>query len=74
MQDIFFLKRQGLSQDLELRGAKVKKKKIETLNKHSINKPSTKKNTQNYYFLRYDNAIIYEGKNTILVPTFWSYN
>ena len=38
-----------------------KKKKFETPNKHSFNKPSTKKNTQNYCFLRYYNAIIYEN-------------
>ena len=49
---------------MELGGPKVytkKKKKFETLNKHSFNKPSTKKNTQNYYFLRYYNIIIYEN-------------
>ena len=34
---------------------------FETPNKHSFNKPSTKKNTQNYCFLRYKNAIIYEN-------------
>ena len=40
---------------------KKKRKKIETPNKHSFNKPSTKKNTQNYCFLRYYNAVIYEN-------------
>ena len=48
-----------------------KKKKNETPNKHSFNKPSTKKNTQNYRFLRYYNAITYEnetlGFSSILV-------
>ena len=38
-----------------------KNKKIETPNKHSFNKPSTKKNIQNYCFLRYYNAINYEN-------------
>ena len=38
-----------------------KKKKFETPNKHSFNKSSTKKNTQNYCFLRYCNAVIYEN-------------
>ena len=51
---------------LEVRGRKSinkkKKKKIETLNKYSFYKPSTKKNTQNCCFLRYYNAIIYENK------------
>ena len=31
---------------------KKKKKKIETPNKHSFYKPSTKKNTQNYCFFK----------------------
>ena len=44
------------------RGKSINKKKIETLNKYSFYKPSTKKNTQNYCFLRYYNAIIYENK------------
>ena len=52
---------QGQSQDVELGRVELKKKKIETLNKHSFNKPSTKKNTQNYCFLRYYNAVIYEN-------------
>ena len=43
------------------RSINQKKKKIETPNKHSFNKPSTKKNTQNYCFLRYYNAVIYEN-------------
>ena len=43
---------------LGVREAEVLKKKIETPNKHSFNKPSTKKNIQNYSFLRYYNAII----------------
>ena len=36
---------------------------FETPNKHLFNKLSTKKkkNTQNYWFLRYYNAIIYEN-------------
>ena len=38
-----------------------KKKNFETPNKHSFNKPSTKKNIQNYCFLRYYNAINYEN-------------
>ena len=47
---------------MELGGQKYKqKKKIETPYKHSFNKPSTKKNTQNYCFLRYYNAVIYEN-------------
>ena len=48
---------------MELEGKSINKqtKKFETPNKHSFNKPSTKKNTQNYCFLRYYNAIIYEN-------------
>ena len=47
---------------MELGGQKYnKKKKIETPNKHSFNKPSAKKNTQNYCFLRYYNVVIYEN-------------
>ena len=48
---------------MELRGQKYKQKekKFETPNKHSFNKLSIKKNTQNYCFLRYYNAIIYEN-------------
>ena len=34
---------------------------FKTPNKHSFNKPLTKKTTQNYCFLRYYNAIIYEN-------------
>ena len=55
----------GTEPGLEVRGGKSinkKKKKFETLNKYSFYKPSTKKNTQNYCFLRYYNAIIYENK------------
>ena len=38
---------------LKVRGQKYKqKKKIETLNKYSFYKPSTKKNTQNYCFCK----------------------
>ena len=54
----------GTEPELEVRGGKSinKKKKFETLNKYSFYKPLAKKNTQNYYFLRYYNAIIYENK------------
>ena len=53
----------GTELGLRVRGGRSinKKKKIETPNKHSFNKPSTKKNTQNYCFLRYYNAVIYEN-------------
>ena len=54
---------QGRSQDWELGGKSTNKqtKKFKTSNKHSFNKLSTKKNTQNYYFLKYYNAIIFEN-------------
>ena len=32
-------------------GRSINKKNFEIPNKHSFNKPSTKKNTQNYFFL-----------------------
>ena len=47
---------------LGVRGSRsINKKIFEIPNKHSFNKPSTKKNTQNYCFLRYYNAVIYEN-------------
>ena len=57
---------QGRSQDLEFRSRSIKKiknkkNKFETPNKHSFNKPSIKKNTQNYCFLRYYNTVIYKN-------------
>ena len=42
-------------------GKSINKKNFEIPNKHSFSKPSTKKNTQNYCFLRYYNAVIYEN-------------
>ena len=54
----------GMELGLGVRGGRSinqKKKIFETPNKHSFNKPSTKKNTQNYCFLRYYNAVIYEN-------------
>ena len=54
--------RSGMESGLGVRGGRsINKKKIETPNKHSFNKLSTKKNTQNYCFLRYYNAVIYEN-------------
>ena len=44
----------------------INKKNFETPNKHSFNKPSTKKNTQYYCFLRYYNAVIYENGTYLL--------
>ena len=46
----------GTEPGFEVRGAKIFKKKIETPNKRSFNKLSIKKNTQNYFFLRYCNT------------------
>ena len=63
--------RSGTEPKLEVKGVEVKKiiiiKKIETPNKHSFNKPSTKKNTQNYYFLGYYNAIVMKIELTVLI-------
>ena len=42
-------------------GRSINKKNFEIPNKHSFNKPSIKKNTQNYCFLRYYNEVIYEN-------------
>ena len=47
---------------MELGGRNINKKNFEIPNKHSFNKPSTKKNTQNYCFLGYYNAIIHENE------------
>ena len=46
----------GTEPGFGVRGAKIFKKKIETPNKRSFNKLSIKKNTQNYFFLRYCNT------------------
>ena len=50
---------QGSSQDMELAGPKVfKKKKIELqISIHCINKPSTKINTQTHCFLKHYNTL-----------------
>ena len=52
----------GTEPGLGVRGGRsINKKNFEIPNKHSFNKPSTKKNTQNYCFLKYYNAVIYEN-------------
>ena len=43
----------GTEPGLGVRGGRsINKKKFEIPNKHSFNKPSTKKNTQNYFFFK----------------------
>ena len=50
--------------ELGVKGRKYKqKKKIKTPNKHSFNKPSTKKNTLNFCILRYYKIVIYENES-----------
>ena len=52
----------GTDPGLGVRGGRnINKKNFEIPNKHSFNKPSRKKNIQNYCFLRYYNAVIYEN-------------